>query len=142
MGGAVRCLELLVGLGMALDRKQRNGHAAIHKAAGGGHAECCRWLLGNSTADQLANVARCAAEETHAPNSANSSLEGALSSVASEDGDGVGDGVGDGEGGLDSGGGDERRRALQRQRETHLPSSLALRNGHTACAVLLRAACL
>ena len=54
MSGDVAILEWLANLGLRLDRRQRSGHAALHKAAEMGRLDVCRRLLSQLTVEQLA----------------------------------------------------------------------------------------
>mmetsp|Transcript_2123 Transcript_2123/g.4554 ORF Transcript_2123/g.4554 Transcript_2123/m.4554 type:complete len:131 (+) Transcript_2123:1693-2085(+) len=130
MGGSVEVCKWLQEQGIALNRKQRSGHTALHKAAENGHLEVCRFLLENLDDMQRARTALAPGEEalvdasseiektsTDKPRAdARRALESRLGSLSCEE-------------------------MLQR-RSAHLPSALATNHGHGLCAGVLRAASL
>lgn len=64
MGGSVlMCAWLAEECGVPLDRRQRSGHTALHKAADCGQQDVIVYLLKHLSADKLRRVGLCAAEE-------------------------------------------------------------------------------
>ena len=57
------CAWLAEECKMPLDRRQRSGHTALHKAADCGQKDAIEYLLGHLSADQLRRVGLCADEE-------------------------------------------------------------------------------
>ncbi len=64
MGGSVpMCAWLAEECGVPLDRRQRSGHTALHKAADCGQQDTIVYLLKHLSADKLRRIGLCAEEE-------------------------------------------------------------------------------
>lgn len=118
-----RC-EWLSNRGVRLDRRQRSGHTALHKAADAGREAVVRHLLTALTAAELRAVGECSAEEQAAAAEEGEEGEGApgrpsQSAVVSPDGEAL------------------SATQLAARREAHLPSRLAHNRGHAVCEALL-----
>ena len=57
------CAWLAEECKMPLDRRQRSGHTALHKAADCGQKDVIEYLLGHLSADRLRRIGSCADEE-------------------------------------------------------------------------------
>eukprot|EP01043_Picozoa_sp_COSAG02_P058562 COSAG02_NODE_7309_length_3072_cov_1.527413_2_plen_118_part_00 len=57
------CVWLAEECGVPLDRRQRSGHTALHKAADCGQQDAIVYLLEHLSADRLRRVGLCAEEE-------------------------------------------------------------------------------
>lgn len=88
MGGSVQmCAWLAEECGVPLDRRQRSGHTALHKAADCGQKDVISYLLGHLSADQLRRVGLCADEEIAfaAANEARAAADDEVASVVTQD---------------------------------------------------------
>ena len=108
MGGDVAaCAWLAESHGVRFDRRQKAGHTALHKAADCGQAAAVAYLLQRLTAEEAERVGLCADEIT------------ATAPITAPDGTPL------------------TAAQTDRRREKHLPSTLAKKRGHAACADLL-----
>ena len=88
MGGSVKmCAWLAEECRVPLDRRQRSGHTALHKAADCGQKDAVSYLLSHLSADQLRRIGLCADEEIAfaAANEVRSPVDDEVTSVVTQD---------------------------------------------------------
>ena len=124
MGGSVEiCRWLAEAKGLALDRRQRSGHTALHKAADCGREKAIEYLLGHLGKERLALVGACSdAEQAVAMAEGSGGTGGGARPVTAPDGRQL------------------TAAQMAERREAHLPSTLARNRGFVGCVDLLCAA--
>ena len=122
MGGSVAACDWCARRGLSLTRRQRNGHTALHKAAERGQRAACAWLLARLDGAQRKRLADGAEQE---PVKQQEDVE-AQASPAPRRVEWT-----------TPSGGVLTPAQLEERRRAGLPSSLARKMGHAACAETL-----